>query len=102
MRIAERAAQVIGFAALDVEAKPPELVALFVEPTAMRTGAGRALLRAALAEARARGIAELVIESDPDAEAFYLAQGAERVGERIAASTGRSLPLLKLLTARGS
>ena len=38
--------------------------------------------------------------SDPDAEPFYVAQGAERVGARVAASTGRRLPLLRLEVAR--
>jgi GNAT superfamily N-acetyltransferase len=76
--------------------RPPvgELELLFVEPAAIGTGVGRALLRDALARAREAGLAELVIESDPDAVPFYRAHGAEPVGTRIVAATGRELPLL--------
>lgn len=37
-----------------------------------------------------------MIESDPDAEPFYLAQGAKRVGTRRSVSTRRELPLLQI------
>ena len=98
VRVAERDGEPLGFCAVDPGADPPELVALFVEPRAIGTGAGRALLAAARAEAGAAGIAELAIESDPDAEPFYLAQGAERAGTRTSPSTGRVLPLLRIAT----
>jgi GNAT superfamily N-acetyltransferase len=71
---------------------------LFVEPAAIGTGAGRALLRDALDRAREAGLTELVIESDPDAEPFYRSQGAEPVGTRTSWSTGRELPLLRIRT----
>jgi DNA-binding transcriptional LysR family regulator len=74
-----------------------ELTHLFVEPGDMGTGVGRALLARALDEARAAGLASVLIESDPDAERFYLAAGAERIGER-RAGTGRMLPLLRIVT----
>jgi N-acetylglutamate synthase-like GNAT family acetyltransferase len=92
VRVAERDGAAVGVAAVD----PPagELELLFVEPAAIGTGVGRALLRDALARAREAGLAELVIESDLDAEPFYRAHGAEPVGTRIVAATGRELPLL--------
>jgi GNAT superfamily N-acetyltransferase len=71
---------------------------LFVDPAAIGTGAGRALLRDALARAAEAGLAELVIESDPDAEPFYRAQGAVPAGTRTSWSTGRELPLLRIAT----
>lgn len=64
----------------------------------MGTGVGRALLRHALAAARARGLRELAITSDPHAEAFYLSQGAVRAGAQRSPSTGRELALLRIAT----
>ena len=89
--VAERDGAPAGFATLDPQAR--ELVALFVTPEAMGAGVGKALLAAAR---EAAGGGELLIESDPNAEPFYLAQGARRVGERVSTSTGRRLPLLAL------
>jgi len=91
VRVAERHGAVVGFSAVDVERA--ELTHLFVEPAAIRTGVGAALLRDALARC---GLPELVIESDPDAEPFYLRAGAERIGTRVAEATGRVLPLLRI------
>ena len=104
VRVAERDASsagtggaVVGFAAVDLEAR--ELEMLFVDPPAIGTGAGRALLRDALEQARAAGLEELVIESDPDAEPFYRSQGAAPAGTRTSWSTGRELPLLRIRTS---
>ena len=96
VRVAERDGAVVGVAAVDPVAAELEL--LFVEPSAIGTGVGRMLLRDALDRAREAGLAELVIESDPDAEPFYRAQGAEPAGTRFSWSTGRELPLLRIAT----
>jgi GNAT superfamily N-acetyltransferase len=96
VRVAERDGAAVGVAAVDLEAR--ELEMLFVEPSAIGTGAGRALLADALDRAREAGLAELVIESDPDAEPFYRSQGAEPAGTRTSWSTGRELPLLRIAT----
>jgi len=96
VRVAERHGAVVGFAAVDPEAR--ELEMLFVDPPAIGTGAGRALLRDALAAAREAGLDSLLIESDPDAEPFYRSQGAEPAGARTSWSTGRELPLLRIAT----
>jgi GNAT superfamily N-acetyltransferase len=96
VRVAERDGEVVGVAAVDPEAAELEL--LFVEPAAIGTGVGRALLRDSLEHARAAGLATLTIESDPDAEPFYLAHGAEPVGTRVSSATGRELPLLRINT----
>ena len=97
VRVAERGGTVVGFAAVDPEAR--ELEMLFVDPAAIGTGAGRALLRDALEQAREAGLEELLIESDPDAEPFYRAQGAVPAGTRTSWSTGRELPLLRIRTS---
>ena len=96
VRVAERDGAVVGFAAVDPEAR--ELEMLFVDPGAIGTGAGGALLRDALAAAREAGLDALLIESDPDAEPFYRSQGAQPAGTRTSWSTGRELPLLRIST----
>lgn len=73
-----------------------ELDALFVEPAAMGQGVGRRLWRHAVAEAAAMRRVELVLQSDPQAEGFYRAMGAERVGESESTVTpGRMLPTMR-------
>jgi hypothetical protein len=49
----------------------------------------------AVETARATGDAAFFIESDPNAEGFYIAMGALRAGERVAASSGRVLPVVR-------
>ncbi len=68
---------------------------LWVTPEAIRTGVGRALWTHLVATARTTGEPGFFIESDPNAEGFYLAMGALRTGERVAAGTGRVLPVLR-------
>jgi GNAT superfamily N-acetyltransferase len=99
VHVAERDGALLGFCAVNPAAAPPELDALFVEPDAMGAGVGRALLAQARAAAAAQGIAELAIDADPQAEPFYLREGARRVGEVRSASTGRVLPRLVIATA---
>jgi len=94
VRVAERDGAVVGLAAVDPGAAELEL--LFVDPPAIGTGVGRALLQDALDRARAAGLGELLIESDPDAEPFYRAAGAQPHGTRTSSSTGRELPLLRI------
>ena len=65
----------------------------------LATGAGPALAGACRRVARLAGAREIAIEADPQAEPFYLAQGAVRVGARAApipGEPGRALPLLHL------
>lgn len=91
--VAERKGHPIGVAQIVARGGTAVLEKLFVEPHALRTGVGRTLLEFALRNARDRGAAELVIESDPDAAGFFLAMGAKAAGD--AASNmvpGRRLP----------
>ena len=72
-----------------------ELDALFVEPAAMGQGIGRRLWRHAVATAAKLGCSEIVLQSDPRAEGFYLAMGAQRGGEsESTVLPGRMLPLM--------
>jgi GNAT superfamily N-acetyltransferase len=73
-----------------------ELLMLFVDPSAIGSGIGRALLEDAVRYAAHRGWSALRIESDPGAEGFYVAHGARRVGMAASGSVpGRELPLLE-------
>ncbi|MDX1500195.1 MAG: GNAT family N-acetyltransferase [Woeseiaceae bacterium] len=96
--VAEHAGTVLGFYALDrISDSLVELDALFVEPANIRSGIGRALVRHAVAEARALGARRLVIQGDPNAAGFYTAMGARPCGERESASIpGRMLPLFEI------
>ncbi len=97
MLVAERDAVLVGMVA--VSDREAELGWLFVDPDAIGSGVGRALLGAALARAAERGLDTLELDSDPQAELFYLAHGAERIGAAVAGSTGRALPRLRISTA---
>jgi GNAT superfamily N-acetyltransferase len=73
-----------------------ELDALFVEPAAMGQGVGRSLWRHAVATATKLGCSEMLWQSDPQAEGFYLAMGAQRAGEsESTVMPGRMLPFIR-------
>ena len=75
-----------------------ELDHLFVAATRLREGLGRRLLRSARELASNLGHERFVVQSDPNAEGFYLSEGA-RLLERIPSSIpGRSIPFLELST----
>lgn len=72
-----------------------ELGHFFVDAEHIGNGVGRALWRHAVDRARALGFEHLLVQSDPNAEGFYLRLGAERIGEVPSqVQPGRSLPLL--------
>jgi GNAT superfamily N-acetyltransferase len=85
----------IGFYGFVREGRELWLNDLWIEPAAIRSGAGRVLFAHAVETARAIGDDAFFIESDPNAEGFYAAMGAARAGERVAASSGRVLPVLR-------
>lgn len=94
--VAEMGGALAGFGSLAPRGPDLELDLLFVEPDRIGDGVGRALLDHALAAAASAGHRRLVVESDPNAEAFYLRCGGRRIGT--VASTveaGRELPLLE-------
>ena len=87
--------RVVGFYSLTSEPRP-DLTHLWVLPSAMGRGFGRTLFEHAVEQARALGLASFEIEADPNAEAFYLHMGAQRVGVNVTEIEGecRELPLL--------
>jgi GNAT superfamily N-acetyltransferase len=76
---------------------PPEgeLADLWLDPSLIGRGHGRRLFVHALNKAQELGFESLLIEGDPNAEGFYVAMGASRIGERRSPS-GRTLPLLRV------
>ena len=96
-RVATRDDQPCGFYELDVAGETATLDDLWVEPGTIGKGYGRALWQHAVATARERGCRELRVQSDPHAEGFYLAMGAERIGTKTSTIfPDRELPLLRL------
>ncbi len=74
-----------------------ELDYLFVEPKWIGKGLGRRLIEHAKVEARRIGYDLLEIQGDPNAEPFYLAVGAEKIGKRESLSVkGRYLPVYEI------
>ncbi|MCX4786737.1 MULTISPECIES: GNAT family N-acetyltransferase [unclassified Streptomyces] len=94
--VAEQDGRVLGFTTL--EGAPPEgaLGMMFVAPDALGRGIGRLLFEHTMTQARRLGFARLTIDADPNAEPFYLAMGAVRIGATPSGSIpGRELPLLE-------
>jgi GNAT superfamily N-acetyltransferase len=95
--VAEVAGTIVGFASLTGEPPRLDLAHLFVDPGSIASGLGRRLFEDVVAEARRLGAFELVVESDPNAEGFYLAMGAQRIGTAPSiVDSERHLPLLSL------
>jgi len=103
--VAELDGRVVGFYSLVPSASSWELDHLWVAPEHMQRGLGRALVLHALRTARAGGATSLVVDADPNAEAFYVACGAARIGEiaaPIAGEPNRVRPQLVLATTRSN
>jgi GNAT superfamily N-acetyltransferase len=97
VEVVEFDGRVVGFYRLQRRGATAWLEDLFIEPGLLRSGWGRRLLERACEVAREWGAAELELESDPNAEAFYVHLGARRVGlveSRVV--PGRQLPRMRL------
>ena len=78
-------------------ARAADLLKLFVEPSVLRSGTGKALLAWATDVAKKLGAKRLTIEADPDAAPFYRRMGAYDVGQAPSGSVpGRMLPKLAM------
>ncbi len=88
--------QTLGFYALGAKDGGLDLLHLWVLPNWMGRGVGRALFGHAIERAKTLGFRQLEIESDPNAEGFYLHLGARRVGVNISTveQQRRELPVL--------
>lgn len=88
--VAEDQGDAIGFTQINPDLETWELISLFVLPAHIGRGVGRALLKEAVAIANRAGQTTLHIDSDPNAEPFYLACGAVRIGAELAPIEGDS------------
>lgn len=79
--IAERNTEPAAFYQIQTNTTPFELEHFWVHPKHMRQGIGRAMFRHCAALLKASGQTLLAIDADPNAEPFYLARGAVKVGE---------------------
>lgn len=97
--LVENGATVMGFYALErLSISQFELEVLFVEPTYMGQGIGRALIAHAKQRVIASGGSTLLIQSDPHAEGFYRRAGAQFLDWCESASMpGRRLPRLQMI-----
>jgi GNAT superfamily N-acetyltransferase len=97
IQIAEEDGAVVGIAQITVDADVAVLDKLFVEPTRLRSSAGRRLFEWATDAARDLGAGIMQIESDPGAAEFYRRMGAVDDGvARSGSIPGRVIPRLKL------
>ena len=86
----------VGFYALGRKGDRLDLLHMWVLPGWMGRGVGRLLFLHALERTKALGFRGLEIESDPNAEGFYLRLGAHRVGVNVhrVEQRQRELPVL--------
>jgi GNAT superfamily N-acetyltransferase len=70
-QVAEIDGHVIGVAQVTVKGELAKLDKVFVEPTRLRSGAGKALFEWAANVARRAGALTMVVEADPNAAGFY-------------------------------
>ena len=95
--VAEHDGKPIGVAQLKVVDDEANLLKLFVEPSALRSGTGQALFFWATDVAKKLGATRLTIEADPDAAPFYRRMGARDIGQAPSGSVpGRMLPKLAM------
>jgi GNAT superfamily N-acetyltransferase len=95
--VAEADREVLGVYVLSVEEGHPTLRDLWVEPARIGTGVGSMLWRHMLGVARILGHRTVRVQSDPNAEAFYLKMGARRIGTvPSTVVANRALPLLEI------
>lgn len=93
--VAARGDAVLGVAQVRTAGEEADLLKLFVEPAAMRSGVGQALFAWAIGVAREKGALRMSIEADPDAAPFYRRLGARDAGLVPSGSiAGRMLPKL--------
>jgi GNAT superfamily N-acetyltransferase len=98
VRVAQAGDAIAGFHAVSVDGDAAALEHLWIDPPLIGSGLGRLLFDDAVRTAAEHGARELVIDSDPHAEGFYLRMGARRIGEVPADVDGapRTLPRLRI------
>ena len=91
--VADRDGHILGFTTLEGELPTGVLGMMFVDPQAIGQGIGRLLFEHTTTAGRELGFTQLTIDADPNAEPFYRAMGAVRIGNVPSGSiAGRVLP----------
>jgi GNAT superfamily N-acetyltransferase len=99
--VAHRDGRILGFTTLEGEPPTGVLGMMFVDPQAIGQGIGRVLFQHTIAAGRELGFARLTIDADPNAEPFYRAMGAVRIGNVPSGSiAGRVLPQMVVTIQR--
>jgi GNAT superfamily N-acetyltransferase len=97
--VAESGTDVVAFYVLAVVDGVPMLRDLWVDPAAIGNGVGAQLWTHMLEQARRLGYRAVRIQSEPNAEGFYVKMGARRVGSvESTVVEGRMLPLMEIAT----
>ena len=69
---------------------------MFIDPQYMNMGLGKVLWQKILDETKKQKILSFTIDSDPNAEVFYLKMGGVKIGEKASSIVeGRKLPIIK-------
>lgn len=88
--------EVVGFIAIEEDKEKFEIAHLWIMPNYMGRGYGKMLLNEAILQVAKPG-AEIIVESDPNAEPFYSKQGFVTFDRRESYPKGRFLPLMRKL-----
>ena len=95
--VAVRDGAVIGMAQVALHGATAEIDKLFIDPDALRAGAGRLLYNWCIETARQAGASAVTVDADPEAAPFYRRMGAIDDGVVPSGSVaGRVLPRLKV------
>lgn len=101
--VAEVGGLVVGFYSVDGVPAVGELGNMWVRPSEIGTGLGRAMWQDAMDVAAAAGFEQLDIGAEPNAEGFYRKMGARRIGQTPSGSIpGRVIPLMRISTRSAS
>lgn len=93
--VMEEAGEIAGFYSVIAEESEGSLEYLFVHPTSIGKGYGKALWTNMVHQCRNRGVRRLEIVSGPQAKDFYVKMGAKPAGEVDSLVTpGRRVPRL--------
>lgn len=100
-RVAELNGQLVGFSILaDIQRGDISLDALFIDPEFIGFGIGKLLFNDVVEQARSLKAVSISVQSDPNAEGFYVAMGMTLSGKMESGSIpGRMLPTLCLQLA---
>jgi len=91
--------EILGFYHFTCRQETSELIWFFIHPSSIGKGIGKILWTHLLSITKELEIKEFLIKSDQNAEAFYIKQGAKRIGLKPSTvNADIQLPLLTYIT----